>query len=355
MINLDLIEFTSEKDVQLYRSYLDKIDPHNPFYRYELLNVNTNNELDLKCFVLFKDGIPLVLMPFYLKPITLNDKPTQYFDATSPWGYMGPLYAENGRSTLPIFWRSVDAWYRKNDVIAEFIRFNFSGNHENYTGVVLHTLSNIRGRIQDQETIWSNFKRSVRKNYRTALKNDLRFEIFHDAISEAQIKEFYKIYGQTMDRHVADSSYYRSLDYFISFINKNPEHCAIATVFTPQGKPISTELLLLSDDIAYSFMGGTDSEHFASRPNDLLKIETINWARSMGYKFYILGGGLSDGDSLYQYKKKFFPLDKEIVFYTGRKILDQNIYDSITEQVLGEQQHVNADLSTGFFPLYRTH
>ncbi|UWX56093.1 hypothetical protein NYZ99_07250 [Maribacter litopenaei] len=73
----------------------------------------------------------------------------------------------------------------------------------------------------------------------------------------------------------------------------------------------------------YSFSGGTDSEYFKLRPNEYLKINAVKWAHGEEMDFYMIGGGLSNGseDKLYQYKKKYFPLDDDIDFYTGRKII----------------------------------
>ena len=112
---------------------------------------------------------------------------------------------------------------------------------------------------------------------------------------------------------------------------------------------ISVELLLLSDKVVYSFLGGTDEEYFESRPNDLLKLEVINWSRKNGYDYYFLGGGKEEGDSLYQYKKDFFPKDRDQTFYTGRKILNDIIYN---ELVQNNPKAIESD-SKDFFPLYR--
>ena len=240
-------------------------------------------------------------------------------------------------------------------MVSEFIRFNFADNHRDYSGTVLHTLSNIRGRLLTEEEVWNNFKRSVRKNYRKAVSSNLEFKVFHQPIPKDKVHEFYTIWKGTMQRHEADDSYYHSLEYFENFVSENQDCCALALVYDENGKPISTELLLLSNDTMFSFLGGTNAEYFHLRPNDLLKIEAMNWARNQGFEFYILGGGLSDGDSLYQYKKKFFPEEPEISFCTGRKILDPEVYDELSRRSgndLGSESGMG-DISEGFFPVYR--
>jgi lipid II:glycine glycyltransferase (peptidoglycan interpeptide bridge formation enzyme) len=324
--------------------------------RYELIDVDAHKNQELKCFLFTIDNRPAIIMPFYLSQISIEGKTTEYFDVSSPWGYMGPLLHNQDSDQLPTFWKEVDNWYDQNKVIAEFIRFNFQGNEKHYNGTVIHTLSNIRGRLRTEEAIWQDFKRSVRKNYKTAKRNNLICRVYQGDIKKESVEEFYAIWKGTMKRHEAADSYYHTFEYFFNYITSNEDCCALATVYDQTDKAISTELLLLGNDTMYSFLGGTDASYFHLRPNDLLKIEAMNWARSKGLTYYILGGGLKDGDTLYQYKKKYFPEEPEIHFYTGRKILNHIIYGELCAMAGYEYQTSlnKTDLTRGFFPLYRS-
>lgn len=91
-----------------------------------------------------------------------------------------------------------------------------------------------------------------------------------------------------MNRLNAESSYNYSLDFFNNYILNNPDSCALAVVYK-ENLAISVELLLLSDKVVYSFLGGTDNTYFYARPNDFLKFEVFNWSRKNGYEFYFLG------------------------------------------------------------------
>ncbi|WP_281542965.1 GNAT family N-acetyltransferase [Maribacter aestuarii] len=303
---LEVHEISSKVGVERYKHHLNMVDPENPYYKYELLNVDYQKNNNLMYFVFFVENSPKVLMPFYLNPIITKGRKTTYKDVSSPWGYTGPLLEKNCKvDILRDFWKEVDDWYMAENIISEFIRFNFSGNHRNYSGKVVHTLSNVRGNILDEQVLWNNFNRSVRKNYNNAQKYDLEFQLWHDEIQSTQIEEFYSIYIGTMDRHDAKDNFYHTLEYFSNFILKNKGRCSLAIVYLGE-IAVSTELVLLSNDTMYSFLGGTNSEYFHVRPNDFLKINMLNWARKKGLKYYIIGGGLSDGDSLYKYKKSFF-------------------------------------------------
>ena len=156
-----------------------------------------------------------------------------------------------------------------------------------------------------------------------------------------------------MNRNNATKHYFYSLDFFKDFIEVNHENCAVAFVYKDK-KPISTELMIFSDKIIYSFLGGTLSEYFSSRPNDFLKIEVIKWAKKQGVEYYVLGGGRIDGDGLYKYKKAFFQYDEDVIFYTGRKIINPEVY----KHLISEIRIINVDIvgdktNEKFFPQYR--
>jgi hypothetical protein len=356
MLELKVYPISDERAVSRYKALLAQIDPYNPYCRYELLDVESKLEGQcLNYFLLTSEGSPVVLMPFYLERIHIAGEPTAYFDVSTPWGYTGPIVMPQNSTLLRAFWKEVDAWHESNNVVTEFIRFNFNGNHEGYSGTTLRTLSNIRGRLLSAEELWSGFKRSVRKNFNTAIRNQLVCRIYQENIPFEKIKDFYSIWRGTMDRLEAAETYYHPFTYFHSYIKANEDCCALAIVENPDGLPISTELLLFNKDTLFSFLGGTDSNYFSLRPNDLLKIEAMKWAREKGLKYYILGGGLRDGDTLYQYKKKFFPEEPEVIFYTGRKVVNPTVYNELSSYAGFELSENGAadDLNSGFFPKYR--
>lgn len=356
LATLTVYEIKSEKDISVYRDFLNQIDPDNPYYKIELLNVTHREDQRLLYFIYTHEGEPNVLMPFYIRPIVLDGEVTSFFDVISPWGYTGPLYKGGITQTVAeAFWMQVDNWYQEKGVITEFVRFNFNDSQKFYSGTAMHTLKNVRGRIREEEVLWNSFKRNVRKNVNNAMRHELSYEMYHEQVPAEKIEEFYKIYIGTMNRHSASETFYHSQEYFANFIKRNPQHCALAMVYKDD-KAISTELLLLSGDTMFSFLGGTDAEFFAMRPNDFLKIKTLNWARDKGFSYYVVGGGLSDGDGLYQYKKKFFPEDPDLNFYTGRKILNPEIYWELTSKAQQKpisEMDQEADITEGFFPRYR--
>ena len=358
MEKTELISFALRggESLKKYICYLNKIDAQNPFVRPELVMNDSENGKTPYCLIQLIEGIPKILMPIHLRPIgTLNR--VDYFDVISPYGYSGPALSDGvDEALLKNFWKEVDQWYFQENVVSEFIRFSLNGNHLGYNGEIVHTLNNVKGKIDDRDSLWTSFKPKVRNNYRKAVQNDLTFKLFHKDISREHIQAFHSIYTSTMVRNAAKELYFFGIEYFENFIHQNPDKCLLTFVYK-NDVPISTEFILIYGDTLYSFLGGTLSDYFYARPNDFLKINVMKWGGENSKKYYTLGGGRIDGDGLYAYKKSFFPKEEDVVYYTGRKVINPEVYNTfikINNPSISQDDIIEIDLN-GFFPKYREH
>jgi sugar O-acyltransferase (sialic acid O-acetyltransferase NeuD family) len=346
----------SQKELEKYKTILKEFKRDSPFYNIEFLDIKNNNLSKTYCFEFRKNNVLLAFMPFHLnKIITTNEGFNEYYDVASPYGYSGPLFNNNlPTHELKEFWNHVDDWYKKNNVIAEFIRFSLNNNFIEYTGSLVPSLLNIKGRIVNETEQWDNFKPKVRNNYRKAEKENLVFKLYlTEQFSKEIIDVFYEIYTSTMVRNTADDKYFFPVNYFEALVYNNPSKIAIAIVYKDE-VPISTELILKTENSLYSYLGGTKADYFNVRPNDYLKINVMNWGRKNFFEYYILGGGREDHDNLYKYKKAFFPNDSDIIFYTGRKIINPFIYNElIKNNNLKASKNKNLIDPNSFFPAYR--
>ncbi|MBN1970506.1 MAG: GNAT family N-acetyltransferase [Candidatus Delongbacteria bacterium] len=302
------------------------------------------------------DSNEKIFMPGYYKPINIFNEKTSYFDFSTPYGYTGPVFSEKITiECIRNFWDLVDKWHREHKVVSEFIRFNLSDNHLFYSGDVFSTLLNIKGRIINEIEQWKAFEHKVRKNVKRAQKENISVKLFYQNIGETQIMEFYEIYIETMMRTNASKAFFFKFSDFYKFVNNNKNTSAIGTIYFNE-KAISSELVLVSEDTIYSFLGGTIAEYFNKRPNDLLKYELISWARTQGFKYFVLGGGYGEEDGIFKYKKSFFPNDV-VNFITGRKIINKEIYDKLIVKCNNHRKDLDLSLleisDTSFFPLYR--
>ena len=149
MEELNVYEISSSEDIDQYKDILKAVGNNWPYLRYELINVGILEDSQLMYFVYSVNEEPLVLMPFYKRRISIGNQRTAYFDVISPWGYAGPIFKKAiEEKVATAFWRLADDWYRDNNIVSEFIRFHFQGNHLCYSGSVAHTLYNVGGVIR---------------------------------------------------------------------------------------------------------------------------------------------------------------------------------------------------------------
>lgn len=268
--------------------------------------------------------------------------PNTYFDVRTPYGYGGWIIEGTSNDYSALYKEYLD-WCIKNHIICEFVRFSlFSKTRESYYGIVTPRTNNIvRSLDKPIEQMLMDFEHKVRKNLKHAISAGLQIEV---DITGAKLNEFLKIYYSTMDRNDAEQEYYFK-ESFYKQINTMINHFVYFHVVLG-GKVISTELVIMGSDTMYSYLGGTDSEYFAYRPNDFLKYHIIKWGIEHGYKQFVLGGGYGSDDGIFRYKKSFAP-DGIIQFYTGEAIFDHNQYQKLVEL----RENLQSD--SKFFPLYR--
>ncbi|MFV8370406.1 GNAT family N-acetyltransferase [Flavobacterium sp. LB2R40] len=353
---LKIFKLDHPENSEKYRLLLDTLENSVPYGLLDYIDIFSNSLKNLICFSLIShESNSVILMTGYLKPIVIGNEITHYFDFITPYGYSGPFFSENTRdSDIKDFWKQVDKWYSDNNVVSEFIRFNLSGNQTNYSGKIFPTMLNVKGKIIDEENQWKAFDAKVRKNVNKAKRENLSSVVFYDDIPADKVLEFHEIYIQTMKRTDANENFLYTLGQFQRFLNNNKAHAAICTVYS-DNIPVSSELLLVSEDAIFSFLGGTNEHYFDKRPNDFLKVEALNWARSIDKKYYVLGGGYGFEDGIFKYKKSFFPNDV-VSYYTGRKIINNKVYNELLNKV--NKVRLSNGLPTleihdaSFFPLY---
>lgn len=354
---LEVTNLDNDLHIETYNHLLKNNWNNNIYYAYNHLKYFENKSNSLKYFLFKINDSNKILMPLIFTELDLNNSTTKYFDVITPYGYGGPLYSGDiNEKDLKAFWNAVDEWYQQNNVVTEFIRFSLNKNHTGYTGHLVKSLLNVKGELfENFEEQWKSFVSKVRNNYRKAVTYNLTCNIFNGCeIKTETVKLFFDIYTKTMIRRNAKNIYFFSLNYFESLILNNLDEFSIAFAYIDD-IPISAELIIKNQNTIFAFLGGTDSDYFHCRPNDFLRVEIIKWAINQGFKYYVLGGGLKDGDGLYKSKKCLFPKTEDIPFCTGRKIINHKIYKKLINSLDVEYDDVSALMQNAdtFFPVYR--
>ncbi len=275
----------------------------------------------------------------------------------SPYGYGGAIFegpAWEAESAMLEYELLFTKELAARGFVTEFVREDIFSDRlvkREYGELIVQQLNVVVRLQRDLQDVWRTYKPKVRKNVKKAMEYGLRVELDP---SGYLLDDFLKIYYDTMNRTNASNFFYIPKDKFQGITDGlgKDNGCLYVHVYDAN-EIISTELLLLSPDTIYSFLGGTTTDSFDKRPNDLLKHKVIEWGGKNGYKWYVLGGGVTAGDGIFKYKEAFDP--KSILpFHVRRIIHNKQAYDLLLEarRSFENNKGINWQPNPEFFPGY---
>jgi hypothetical protein len=279
-----------------------------------------------------------VLYPFLLRELPFG---AEGADIVTPYGYGGAFSWEDADADE--FWAAFDAWAAEQGVVSELVRLSlFPERLLPYPGEREQKLVNVvRDLAPAADELWMDYEHKVRKNVKKARRSGLRVEIDETG---ARLDDFLRLYEQTLERRGAEERYRFPHDFFGRIRDRLPGGFVYAHALAGD-RVVSSELALLSATTAYSFLGGTEESAFPQRPNDLLKVELMLWAKESGKRRFVLGGGYRPGDGIFRYKRSFAP-GGLVPFEVGMRILRPDVYEALVARAGGPRE-------PGFFPAYR--
>jgi predicted N-acyltransferase len=302
--------------------------------------------------LMIQAGTARVAIPFFLRPIAglkfaaADDRRS---DAFTP-EFTGPILLNSDSSFgQDEFHAALDEVCRDRRIVADFMHLNpWSGGndlldptHVFYNRDIVWVDVSI-----GPERLWTeHFTHACRKNIKRAEREGI--SVF-EADSVDHIREFHRIYIDTMIRTNALSQYHFPLEYFLRFFNEMRNHARF-TMAERNGQIIGAILYTHDDDNIYSYLGGADAEFQQMRPTNAMVYDTICWGAAHGKKRLILGGGYRPGDGIFRFKSSF---SKYVAhFSTYREVHLPEDYCAI-EKLWCKHYH-REQLETEYFPSYR--
>jgi len=310
-----------------------------------------------------KDGERPVLLKYskgnshILLPLLIRDiEGTQLKDATSVYGYVGPL----GKHIDPDFDNSnfkseLDTFLKDNQIISVFSRLHpyIENQHlilKNIGEIVSH------GKVVNIDLTRSSDdqKHDYKRRLRTYINEEHKEYEVIDGACEKYLDPFIATYCENMKRVNAKPSYFFGKKYFyellasgqinaelIAAVHKETGEFAGGAIFTKKGKTIQYHL------------SGVKAKFFHLNPIKLLIDHAREKGTEEGYENLNLGGGLGGQvkDSLFYFKSGFSKDHRE--FTSWQYIVDQPKYDKLLKEKEGLEKPI--DKSSCFFPLYRQH
>ncbi|MEN6449982.1 MAG: GNAT family N-acetyltransferase [Thermoguttaceae bacterium] len=354
MDTVRLLDNASPADRAAWLSAWQSWPEREPFAHPDYVRLFARPVDRVMCAAMGGDGrgvlFPFVMRPLEAEPWTLRGETA--CDLVTPYGYGGAFAWNCSEEDTATFWRQFDGWAAQRGVVSSFARLSvFPDQQLPFAGEVVADRPNIvRWLDLTPDQLWQDFEHKVRKNVNCARRSGVTIEV---DTTGRRIGQFLDIYYATMDRRGASNSYYFPREFFDSLMRDLPGQFVFFHALSG-GRVVSTELVLLSAEHMYSFLGGTLADAYPQRPNDLLKYEAMLWGCQAGKRAFVLGGGYDGEDGIFRYKKSFAPRGAA-PFCVGRRVHDQAAYDRLLDsrRQWAAHQGRRTTVRSGFFPAYR--
>ncbi len=318
---------------------------HHDFYHTWHYHSLTSKEEEAILFV-YKEGADFIAIPFLKRVIP----GTGYYDLHSAYGYLGPIsnirFGEMAEILILHFKETFLRFLKKENIVSVFTKlhpfFNqevvfeqFGGLHDNGVTVVIDLKEDIAvQRKKYRQTTLDAVKKCAKLGY-----------VLCKSCSEADINAFASLYIQNMQRVGAKDFYVFDVPYFMSLIRSEEFDCSLYLLSDGE-EIICGSIVMCTGRIMQGHLIASNPFYLKKSPAKFLVDQISVLGRTMGMKYYNLGGGLGfKENSLLDWKLGF----SDLVFShkSWRYIAEPDLYNFLVEQT-GQQQR-----SEDFFPLYR--
>lgn len=305
----------------LWREWLAKV-ADSDFYDLPEYHALAQRQGEGEALLLaFQQDGATILLPLLLRPLGmvegLEAAGAGLFDATSVYGYSGPITSGEAPSALIIsaFHAALSDFARSNGIVSIFSRLHPLRDGD----LVLGGLGEIRTHgptvsidlTLSADEQWRKYRSNHRRNI---LKlRAMGYECIASDSDEA-LAEFSDIYRETMERRDAAATYFFDDDYFRALRDMG---CFSFLLCRLNGSPAAGALVSSCNGISQYHLGGTTEAHLGAAPMKLVFDELRLWAAAQGCSVLHLGGGLgAQCDSLFNFKAGFS--DRRHTFKTWR-------------------------------------
>lgn len=285
-----------------------------------------------------------------LLPLIRRDIPGGGQDATSPYGYPGPILRHDDPAFLDEAMLEGARLLRQQGFISLFVRSHpiLCPALPSAVGTVVEHGPTVAVDLSlPEDVLWSQLRKSHRRDIERAVEAGCVVARHDD---DETYRTFVRLYGETMARVGADAFYRFDEAYFQALRDGLAGQLRLGTV-SHHGQVISAGLYTAVGGIVQAHLAATDPRCAADTApaTKLLDWSMLTWSQARGCSWFSLGGGRGGNpDSLLQYKEGFSQLHRS--FSSLRVVLDPERYRRLVDGCCPDGDP--SDL-TGYFPLYR--
>ncbi|MEO8656434.1 MAG: hypothetical protein ABI409_20090, partial [Ramlibacter sp.] len=268
---------------------------------------------------------------YWLHSFHMTDIPgTDYADASSPYGYGGPLCSSDHPSFLDASWLAYLDWMRSHRAVVEYIRFHpILGNERHYGGNVLESRQVVWLDLQATDMTDSHASR-----LRQGLKKAAAVGLVYEEIDLATCaREFAAYYRAAMREMNVDPFYLFDDAYFEGLAGVPRTRVGICRPRDAgAGEWLAAALFIDGRGVREYHLAGSNQVGRSMGASGFLLNEGALAARQSGLQKLYLGGGTdaSPRNPLLFFKSAFSR--ERLVYRTGWTVFNDRAYDELQQR-----------------------
>ncbi|MFC4639976.1 GNAT family N-acetyltransferase [Deinococcus hohokamensis] len=293
----------------------------------------------------FREEGTLILLPLLLRPLPSALGRPDLHDATSVYGYAGPLAQGDTAAVEAAFQQMLETALRERGVVTVFSRLHplldhsavLTGLGEVFTTGVTVSLDLTEPPEAQRAAYRRDTKYNLNKLRRGGVEcRELPWAEYGDV--------FVSIYDETMRRVEAQSSYFFPRAYYDRLFEMEGVETRLFGCIQ-NGEVVCAGLFTFCQGIVQYHLSGTRDAALSMGPSRLM-LDTVRlWGMERGAQVLHLGGGVGgQRDSLFEFKAGFSK--REHAFKLWRWVVDPRIYADLCLASLCPPE-------SSFFPAYR--
>lgn len=247
---------------------------------------------------------------------------TDWWDASSPYGYGGPTATSSSPEFLRAAWAAYAQWMREQLVVVEYLRFHpMNANQRGYTGTVVPNRQVVWTGLQGH-AVAADYSRRIRYSVSKAEKAALLFSEQH--LGE-NVQKFAVFYRTAMTSMGADGFYQFDDDYFRRLAAV--PGALVASCSMPGSKEwLAACIVLEGDGVSEYHLAASNAGGRALNAAAWLLDKCIAAAQQRGQRAFYFGGGTDakPDNSLLFFKSGFS--DRQLLYQTGNQIFNAPAY-----------------------------
>lgn len=320
---VEILRATNPADAERWNALVRRSPAQDVYYLPAYVRASSEMEQSEPIAVVASgSGTRGILAPLLIRPISVvvDESGIQWFDACSPYGYGGLLNLSStgkvDKRDLDCFLEGLHDWCCERDLVCCALRLHPLMCQEEWFKPVQDSQDSVRIAyrgstsaidLKDWDVSLDQPKglrrdrcadmRCARRNLRVTWNNGED----HDA--EANLDLFARLYNQTLDRLNAKVFYRFSPSYF-SGLAALGQHLGIALAWHGD-EPVGGNLFLFGSNYGHGHLAGSNQTGRKYGAATLLLVEGARQARQRGCELLHVGGGVTSGDSLEDYKRSF--------------------------------------------------